>query len=75
MRVGEGVAEGGVDDHEEYTAADGAERGLLSFEPVLDESADDLKHRHQQVASSLRGRKWNWASQSDSDSADRMGRE
>lgn len=50
MWVGEGVAEGGVDDHEEHTAADGPEGGLLPFQPVSDVSADDLEHRHQQVA-------------------------
>lgn len=69
MWVGERVAEGGVDDHKEHAAADHAEGGLLSLQPVLDVSADNLKHRDQQVASSLRCREWNWASQNDSDSA------
>lgn len=63
MWVGERVAEGGIDNHEEHAAADGTERGLLSLEPVLDVSADDLKHRDQQVATSLRFGEWNWASQ------------
>lgn len=66
--VRESVTEGGVDDHEKHAAADHAERRFLPFEPVLDVSSDDLKHRDQQVVSSLRCRKWNWASQSDSDS-------
>lgn len=67
--VGEGVTEGGVDDHEQHTAADHTERRFLPLQPVLDVASDDLKHRDQQVASSLRCRRWNWASQSDSDSA------
>ena len=63
--VRERVAEGCVDDHEEHTAADGTERRLLSLEPVLDVSPDNLKHTDQQVASFQRGS--GWALQSDSD--------
>lgn len=51
VRVGEGAAEGGVDDHEEHTAADSTEGRLCSFKPVLDVPSDNLKHREQQVAS------------------------
>lgn len=68
VRVGERAAEGGVDDHEEHTAADSTERRLRSFKPVLDVPSDNLKHRDQQVASFQRYREWDGASQSDSDS-------
>lgn len=66
--VGERAAEGGIDDHEEHTAADSTERRLRSFKPVLDVPSDDLKHRDQQVGSFQRCREWGAASQSDSDS-------
>lgn len=71
--VRECVTEGCVDDHEEHAAADGTKRRLLSFEPVLDVSSDNLKHTDQQVAS-FQGES-GWASQSDSDSERQNGRE
>ena len=64
--VRERVAEGCVDDHEEHAAADSTKRRLLSLQPVLDVSSDNLKHRDQQVA--FFQRESGWASQSDSDS-------
>lgn len=70
--VRECVTEGCVDDHEEHAAADGTKRRLLSFEPVLDVSSDNLKHRDQQVAS-FQGES-GWASQSDSDSERQKGK-
>lgn len=56
MWVGERVAEGGVDDHKEHAAADHAEGGLLSLQPVLDVSADDLSNneRHHNRHKKLR---------------------
>lgn len=69
--VRECVTEGCVDDHEEHVAADGTKRRLLSFEPVLDVSSDNLKHTDQQVAFSGES---GWASQSDSDSERQKGK-
>lgn len=42
MGVTEGVAEGGVDDHEEHDAADGAERKLPSLQTLPEETATHL---------------------------------
>lgn len=45
--VTEGFAEGGVDDHEEDGAADGAERGLLPFQKLPEETATHLRTTEQ----------------------------
>lgn len=51
VRARECVTECGVDDHEKHAAADSTKRRFLSFKPILDVSADNLKYRDQQVAS------------------------
>lgn len=42
--VTEGVTEGGVDDHEQDAAADGAERRLLPLQEVPEETPTHLHH-------------------------------
>jgi len=48
--VAEGVTEGGVDDHEEHAAADGAERKLPALQALPEETAarltQDQRHYH-----------------------------